>query len=49
MERLAKQEIRERIWKLMEEKGIASFPRPVKGRIPNFKGSVKASNNLTQT
>ena len=33
----------------MEEKDIASFPRPVYGRIPNFKGAEKAAENLAKT
>ncbi|MFB6470425.1 MAG: 5-formyltetrahydrofolate cyclo-ligase [Vulcanisaeta sp. AZ3] len=37
-----KQSIRERIWKLLEERNVAAFPRPVYGRIPNFIGSEKA-------
>lgn len=39
--------IRERIWRLMEELNIADFPRPVFGRIPNFKGAREAANKLT--
>ena len=30
----------------MEEKGIASFPRPVFHRIPNFMGAERAAQNL---
>lgn len=41
-----KEAIRERIWKLLETEGIASFPRPCSGRIPNFVGSNKASERL---
>ncbi len=44
-----KQQIREMVWKLLEERDIASFPRPVYGRIPNFKGSDKAAENLAKT
>lgn len=44
-----KQEIRERIWKLLEDKNIATFPRPVYGRIPNFKGSERAAEMLAKT
>lgn len=40
--------IRERIWRLMEEKNIAEFPRPVYGRIPNFKGADKAAERIAQ-
>ena len=32
----------------MEEKGIADFPRPVYGRIPNFKGSDQACELLAK-
>lgn len=38
--------VRERIWRLMEERNIAAFPRPVYGRIPNFKGADKACANI---
>ncbi len=44
-----KQEIRERIWKLLEDKNIATFPRPVYGRIPNFKGAERAAEMLAKT
>ncbi|MGC8570350.1 5-formyltetrahydrofolate cyclo-ligase [Caldivirga sp.] len=37
-----KQAIRERVWRLLEEKNAAAFPRPVYGRIPNFIGSERA-------
>ena len=30
----------------MEERGIASFPRPIFRRIPNFVGAKKAAQNL---
>lgn len=43
-----KQEIRERIWKDMEERNIARFPRPVQGRIPNFVGAEEAAKKLTE-
>ena len=46
---LSKSEIREKIWKLLEEKNIASFPRPVYGRIPNFKGAEEAALKLYET
>lgn len=38
-----KQMLRERIWRLLEERDVADFPRPVYGRIPNFKGADKAA------
>lgn len=45
---LSKQEIRELIWKRLEEENIALFPQPVYGRIPNFKGADKAASNLAK-
>jgi 5-formyltetrahydrofolate cyclo-ligase len=38
-----KQILREKIWKLMEEKKVACFPLPIKDRIPNFIGSERAA------
>jgi len=35
-----------RVWRLIEEKDIATFPKPVFHRIPNFVGAKKAANNL---
>jgi len=43
---LAKEDIRTRVWRLMEEREIARFPRPVFRRIPNFVGAEKAAQNL---
>ncbi|MCP8305373.1 MAG: 5-formyltetrahydrofolate cyclo-ligase [archaeon] len=43
---IEKQELRERIWKEMEAKGIAKFPLPCFGRIPNFKGAEVAALKL---
>ena len=40
-----KQQLREMIWNLMEEKDIARFPRPIKGRIPNFVGSEEVAKD----
>jgi len=42
-----KQKLRERIWKMLEEKRVARFPLPLKDRIPNFEGSEKAAKLLT--
>ncbi|MDI6592089.1 MAG: 5-formyltetrahydrofolate cyclo-ligase [Patescibacteria group bacterium] len=39
--------LREKIWKLLEEKEIARFPLPCQGRIPNFKGADKAAKLVT--
>jgi len=43
-----KSEIREDIWRKMEEEGIARFPTPVEGRIPNFVGAEKAADKLNE-
>ena len=45
---MAKEDIRMRVWRLMEERGIATFPRPVFHRIPNFVGAEKAAQNLRE-
>lgn len=41
-----KKRLREEIWRQMQEKGIAKFPLPCYGRIPNFYGAEKAAENL---
>lgn len=41
-----KKTIRERIWAMLEMKGIARFPLPCYGRIPNFAGSDKAADKV---
>jgi len=43
-----KRKIREHIWKLMEERGVARFPKPIRGRIPNFIGAEKAAEKLSK-
>jgi len=43
---LSKEEIRMRVWRLMEEKNIVAFPKPVYNWIPNFIGAEKAAQNL---
>ncbi|XP_038004360.1 methenyltetrahydrofolate synthase domain-containing protein isoform X1 [Motacilla alba alba] len=42
----SKQDIREKVWEHLEASGLAEFPRPVRGRIPNFKGSLQACCSL---
>lgn len=42
----SKQEVRNAVWKHMEENNLVSFPRPCYGRIPNFLGSEAAANKL---
>jgi len=43
-----KEMIRQKIWKLLEERNIAAFPRPCFNRIPNFVGSWTASEKIKQ-
>lgn len=40
-----KQEVRERVWSLMEREGVARFPG-ARGRIPNFPGAEAAADRL---
>ncbi len=41
--------LRNTVWRVMEEGGIARFPRPVFGRIPNFVGAEEAALRLAET
>jgi len=43
-----KQQLREKIWSEMEGLGVATFPLPCKGRIPNFLGAEAAAEKLRQ-
>jgi len=43
-----KAEIRKHVWDELERKDIATFPRPVFGRIPNFKGADAAARKLAE-
>ena len=43
-----KELIRQKIWRLLEDKNIAAFPRPCFKRIPNFIGSWAASERIKQ-
>jgi 5-formyltetrahydrofolate cyclo-ligase len=43
-----KQQLREKIWSEMERLGVATFPLPCKGRIPNFLGAEAAAEKLRQ-
>lgn len=45
---MGKQELRERIWDELEERGVARFPFPPHGRIPNFTGAEEAAERLTE-
>jgi len=41
-----KDEIRKKIWSMLEKKGVARFPKPIQGRIPNFIGAEKAAERM---
>lgn len=41
-----KGELRERVWDDLEERGVARFPYPPHGRIPNFAGADDAADRL---
>jgi len=40
---LEKEQLRNEIWTLLEQRNVAIFPLPVRGRIPNFIGSDEAA------
>jgi 5-formyltetrahydrofolate cyclo-ligase len=42
-----KQAVRERVWRLLQERGAARFPG-ARGRIPNFVGAEKAAQRLAE-
>jgi 5-formyltetrahydrofolate cyclo-ligase len=44
-----KQDLRERVWDELEERGEARFPFPPHGRIPNFAGAADAADRLART
>ncbi|XP_053556890.1 methenyltetrahydrofolate synthase domain-containing protein isoform X2 [Bombina bombina] len=41
-----KWDIRQKVWDYIENNNLADFPRPVHHRIPNFKGSRQACQNI---
>lgn len=43
----SKQEVRERIWELLERERAARFPG-ARGRIPNFRGAEQAAARLAE-
>jgi 5-formyltetrahydrofolate cyclo-ligase len=43
---MEKEEIRKKIWDLLETRNITDFPRPCYSRIPNFKGSRTVSEKI---
>ncbi|XP_071423735.1 methenyltetrahydrofolate synthase domain-containing protein isoform X1 [Pithys albifrons albifrons] len=44
----SKWDIREQVWDHLESSGLAEFPRPVHGRIPNFQGSLQACCSIRE-
>ncbi|NXW57887.1 MTHSD protein, partial [Eurystomus gularis] len=44
----SKWDVREKVWDYLEKSGLADFPRPVHGRIPNFKGSHQACCSIKE-
>ncbi len=45
---MEKDDLRERIWTRLEEDGVARFPFPPHGRIPNFAGAKEAAERLAE-
>ncbi|SIR27869.1 5-formyltetrahydrofolate cyclo-ligase [Haladaptatus litoreus] len=43
---MTKDDLRERIWTRLEDEGVARFPFPPHGRIPNFAGAKEAAERL---
>lgn len=43
----SKQAVRDRIWAHLDDAGLARFPFPPHGRIPNFDGASEAADRLT--
>lgn len=41
-----KEEARQAVWETLEERGLARFPFPPHGRIPNFEGAKDAAERL---
>jgi 5-formyltetrahydrofolate cyclo-ligase len=44
----SKQRLREDMWNKLERAGVARFPLPISGRIPNFHGSDRAAEKLAE-
>jgi len=43
-----KRAIRERVWRLLETRGVGRFPLPLHDRIPNFAGAERAAARLAE-
>lgn len=46
MSKFEKEKVRRYVWNLLETEGVALFPKPIVGRIPNFVGAEKAAELL---
>jgi 5-formyltetrahydrofolate cyclo-ligase len=44
-----KQQVREQVWDDLEDSGVARFPFPPHGRIPNVAGAEAAADRLAET
>ncbi len=44
-----KNEVRNYVWRILMEKGVALPPFPIRGRIPNFKGAREAAERLRES
>ncbi|MDT7888829.1 MAG: 5-formyltetrahydrofolate cyclo-ligase [Desulfurococcales archaeon] len=42
-----KAEIRDMVWRILEERGVSRPPKPIHGRIPNFAGSELACETVS--
>lgn len=45
---VSKYSFRRQVWTHFEKNGLVSFPRPVRGRIPNFHGALEAAAKLVE-
>jgi 5-formyltetrahydrofolate cyclo-ligase len=43
----SKQSLRNRVWSLLEHRGVGRFPFPLDDRIPNFQGAAEAAARLS--
>ena len=44
-----KRRLRREVWRRLDREGIATYPRPCYGHIPNFRGNMTASWKLIRT
>ena len=46
---MTKDDLREQIWDYLESEGLARFPFPPHGRIPNFENHREAADRMATT